>query len=72
MASYTWTKMRCATCGNVERVRGLHGNGTLGSDTGMCYVCHGRTLATEIHWGPEKYARTRGKAQGQIDKAPKS
>lgn len=56
MASYSWTKYKCDACGHIERVRGKplqHSRCTGGS-------CSGKSIWTEFHAGPEKYARAYG------------
>ena len=66
---FTWHKLTCpAGCGRVERYRGL---AVLGAPGHMCYGCKlGPMRVSEVHWGHEKYATSRGKA-GTVEKLPK-
>ena len=61
---FSWHKIRCLTCGRVERYRGL---AHIGAPGHRCMSCHGATKVTEMHWGPEKYAASRGKT-GLVEK----
>jgi hypothetical protein len=67
---FTWHKLTCpAGCGRVERYRGL---AVLGAPGHICYGCKlGPMRVSEVHWGHEKYATSRGKA-GTVEKLPKT
>lgn len=61
---FSWHKIKCMTCGRVERYRGL---AHIGAPGHRCMSCRGATKVTEMHWGPEKYAASRGKT-GLVEK----
>ena len=60
MSAYTWTKSKCAECGNVTKYRGRP------SCSDLCLVCQTHNeKVIEVHWGREKYA---GAKAGTIEK----
>lgn len=62
MARYTWTKLKCKDCGQVERYRGKPYN------TGFCTTCKSYGVQiVAIHWGNEKYA---GEKAGTTERFP--
>jgi hypothetical protein len=52
MASFTWTKEKCSSCGHTTKTRGEHKGDNL-----HCFYCRvGVMQWVEIHYGREKYA----------------
>lgn len=65
MASYSWTKEKCDTCGLIQRTRGKHMASTM-----RCIRCGGTMRWTEFHVGPEKYAQAYGQKGDVVKNVP--